>query len=182
MSYAPGDAPVGAYGSLADIDAFTSYNYEYYEGGGGSAPVLLGNTQTFDQEVLIAGNFDVAVDVFASGSAQFTSTYANYTETAEGGATADATFVIDKPGYSAYTIEGVPAGPAAAATPEPATWAMMLLGFAGLGFFSYRHNRVGASPRGLGSPRFARRQRSLIRLISAWQRRVAFESLFFYGL
>jgi hypothetical protein len=145
VSYAPGDAPVGAYGDLADIDAFTSYNYRYYEGGGGSAPVLLGNTQTFDQEVMVAANFDVAVDVFASATAQFTSTYATYTETAEGGASADPTFTIDEPGYSAYTIEGVPAGPAVAATPEPATWAMMLIGFAGLGYTGYRRQLSAAS-------------------------------------
>jgi hypothetical protein len=32
------------------------------------------------------------------------------------------------------------------AVPEPSTWAMMLLGFAGLGFFSYRSGRRAASP------------------------------------
>jgi hypothetical protein len=32
------------------------------------------------------------------------------------------------------------------AVPEPSTWAMMLVGFAGLGFFSYRRGRPAASP------------------------------------
>jgi hypothetical protein len=32
------------------------------------------------------------------------------------------------------------------AVPEPSTWAMMLLGFAGLGFFSYRSARRAVSP------------------------------------
>jgi hypothetical protein len=142
VSYAPGDAPVGASGYLADIDAFTSYNYKYFTAGEGSAPVVLGNTKTFNEEVLVAANFYVAVDVFASATAQFTSPSANYTETVEGGASADPTFTIDEPGFSAYTIEGVPAGPAAAATPEPATWAMMLIGFVGLGVAGWRASRT----------------------------------------
>ncbi len=32
------------------------------------------------------------------------------------------------------------------AVPEPSTWAMMLIGFAGFGFFSYRSGRRAASP------------------------------------
>jgi hypothetical protein len=32
------------------------------------------------------------------------------------------------------------------AVPEPSTWAMMLLGFAGFGFFSYRRKRLAAAP------------------------------------
>jgi hypothetical protein len=30
--------------------------------------------------------------------------------------------------------------------PEPATWVMMLLGFAGLGFIAYRASRRGVEP------------------------------------
>ncbi len=137
LNYAEGDVPVGD-PQLPYVVAGTSYDYRYFDGSGYSAPVLLGNSQTFDKEVMIEANFDVAVDVFASAGTQFTSAYARYTETAEGGASADPTFVIDEPGYSAYTIEGVPEGPAAAAAPEPATWAMMLLGFASVAFAGYR--------------------------------------------
>jgi hypothetical protein len=32
------------------------------------------------------------------------------------------------------------------AAPEPSTWAMMLLGFAGLGFAGWRASRTTASP------------------------------------
>ena len=32
-----------------------------------------------------------------------------------------------------------------AAVPEPTTWAMMLLGFAGIGFMAYRSKKNGAS-------------------------------------
>ena len=31
--------------------------------------------------------------------------------------------------------------------PEPSTWAMMLIGFAGLGFFSWRSRRLAADQR-----------------------------------
>jgi hypothetical protein len=34
---------------------------------------------------------------------------------------------------------------AAAVAPEPSTWAMMLLGFAGLGFAGFRVSRKGAA-------------------------------------
>jgi hypothetical protein len=37
------------------------------------------------------------------------------------------------------------------AAPEPSTWAMMLLGFAGLGFAGYRSTRRSAGPSGLAS-------------------------------
>jgi hypothetical protein len=38
----------------------------------------------------------------------------------------------------------VAAPPPPVATPEPSTWAMMLIGFAGVGFFSYRRGRLAA--------------------------------------
>jgi hypothetical protein len=121
VQYAEGDVPVGAPEFLAFIYADTHYDYRcFVDGGAGyAAPVLLGNTTKFNGEVLIAANFDVDVRVIASAGADFESTYTSYTETAEGRASADPTFTIDEPGYSAYTIEGVPAGPAEA--PEPAT-------------------------------------------------------------
>jgi hypothetical protein len=146
VEYAEGDAPVGAYGDLAFIYASTHYDYHYFvdPAPGYAAPVLLGNTSKLNQEVLIAANFDVDVRVIASAGEDFESNTASYTETAEGGASADPTFVIDEPGYSAYTIEGVPAGPAATAAPEPATWAMMLIGFATLGFAGYRKAKGNA--------------------------------------
>jgi hypothetical protein len=160
LSYAELGVPAGATvddgnGDIANVSASTSYDYRHFlngfvDGVGDPdvypAPVLQGNSQTFDEEVMMAANFDVFVVVDAGAAAQFTNYSAIYTETAEGGASADPSFVIDEPGYSAYSIEGVPAGPAAVATPEPATWAMMLIGFAGLGFFSYRSARRAVSP------------------------------------
>ena len=140
-------------GDIADVFASTSYDYRHFlngsvDGVGDSdlypAPDVQGNSQKFNEEVMVAANFDILVVVDASAGAQFTNYSAVYPETAVAAASADPTFVIDEPGYSAYTIEGVPAGPAATAAPEPATWAMMLVGFAGLGFAGYR-GRGGAA-------------------------------------
>jgi hypothetical protein len=61
-----------------------------------------------------------------------------------------AGFAISLPGVTARIDEPnilvdlgsvpVPDGPPTSAVPEPSTWAMMLLGFAGLGFMAYRRN------------------------------------------
>ena len=74
-------------------------------------------------------------------TAEFAGSSAAFSESAGGSAYADPTFTIDDPAFADYTIVGVPAGPAAAATPEPATWAMLLIGFAGLGYTGYQARR-----------------------------------------
>jgi hypothetical protein len=38
-----------------------------------------------------------------------------------------------------------PTGPTVAAVPEPSTWAIMILGFAGVGFMAYRRRNQSAS-------------------------------------
>ena len=52
--------------------------------------------------------------------------------------TISPTFGSDATGVSNSFVEGP-----ATSVPEPATWAMMLLGFAGLGFAGYRRAREG---------------------------------------
>ena len=48
-------------------------------------------------------------------------------------------FALEEPLTAAsFQITGVNGGPATSATPLPASWTMMLIGFAGLGFASYR--------------------------------------------
>jgi hypothetical protein len=52
----------------------------------------------------------------------------------------DPSFTVDGPNSGAYSIffsEGF-AGAGVGGVPEPSTWAMMLLGFAGVGFIAYR--------------------------------------------
>jgi len=54
--------------------------------------------------------------------------------------------VLDgRPGWLLYSPASPAAVAAAFATPEPSTWAMMLLGFAGLGFLGYRRTRKAKS-------------------------------------
>ncbi len=103
VSYAEGDVPIGAPEDLAFVQAYTNYDYRYFvDGGSGyAAPVLLGNTQSLDEEVMAEANFDVTVNVDAEAGAQFMGSVAGYPQTAEGGASADPTFAIDEPSYSA---------------------------------------------------------------------------------
>ena len=44
--------------------------------------------------------------------------------------------------FSNFTVSG---SLVSGAVPEPSTWAMMLLGFAGLGFMAYRRTKKGAA-------------------------------------
>ncbi len=55
----------------------------------------------------------------------------------------------DTPGldFSTGSITGTikVGAPMVAAVPEPSTWAMMILGFVGVGFLAYRRKRSGAA-------------------------------------
>jgi PEP-CTERM motif len=55
----------------------------------------------------------------------------------------------DFEGYGFETIANTPidASAAIAAVPEPSTWAMLILGFAGIGFMAYRQKRNGPALR-----------------------------------
>ena len=58
-----------------------------------------------------------------------------------GNPSALATFVTGDPGYTLQAESGnveIAAVAVAGAVPEPSTWAMMILGFAGVGFMAYR--------------------------------------------
>jgi hypothetical protein len=128
--------------ALPQVQASTFYDSETP-----TRTQLLGNTDSFTGVVMMAANEDIVVKVSAGALVIFRSTLSSATvDTAAG---ADPTFEIDDPAFADYTIEGVPAGPAATAAPEPATWAMMLIGFAGLGYTGYRR-KVCATSRAVG--------------------------------
>ena len=48
-------------------------------------------------------------------------------------------------GHAALFFEGTVSFDAVSPVPEPSTWAMMLLGFAGVGFIAYRRKSKPAS-------------------------------------
>jgi hypothetical protein len=58
---------------------------------------------------------------------------------------ADVTYIINSVGIGYFSggIDISVADIAVAAVPEPATWSMMILGFAGIGFMAYRRSRKG---------------------------------------
>ena len=58
---------------------------------------------------------------------------------------ADVTYIINSVGIGDFLggIDVSVADIAVAAVPEPATWSMMILGFAGIGFMAYRRSRKG---------------------------------------
>jgi hypothetical protein len=146
LSYTEGDVPVGD-PQLPFANVSTHYNSQVPD----VENVVLGKSEAFNQEVMIEANFDVRVQLIASASAQYTGSTAIETETVETSASADPTFAIDEPGFSAYTLEGVPmgatgpTGPTGPTVPEPATWAMMLIGFAGLGYAGLKRRACAAS-------------------------------------
>jgi PEP-CTERM motif len=124
---------------LPVVGAQTHDDYKFFISGdtGSAPPAVDAETDKFDGVVMMAANEPIEVDLFAEVDVRF-ATILGYSETGSASAFADPTFAIDDPAFADYTIVGVPAGPVAAAAPEPATWAMMLLGFAGLGFAGYR--------------------------------------------
>jgi hypothetical protein len=80
--------------------------------------------------------FDVNTTTPVSGAYPL---FAVWSNTAQGGYSAAFTGVVD--GVEYYNIQGSAA--VSGAVPEPSTWAMLLLGFAGLGFAGYRRARAG---------------------------------------
>jgi hypothetical protein len=118
--------------------------------GGGSGTFTDETGLMANQTARIAGFADFTTDL---GILYTTSTaFATYDlRTVIGPETGGAVF---NPGFSfatsagALVIEGRPLSFAAtftATVPEPSTWAMLLLGFAGLGFAGYRTARKGVS-------------------------------------
>jgi PEP-CTERM motif len=120
----------------------------------------LGQTITLSglSDVTAASVSGFLASVFSVGS---TSTSVTFTQTADPsgigllGPNTFGTLVVDSLAPTgtvdwsvAFTLNGSPAsnsgtvdGPVVTAVPEPATWAMMLIGFAGLGFAGYRASR-----------------------------------------
>jgi hypothetical protein len=100
------------------------------------------STMTVDTDQL----YTVDIDAYSYATASPDAPYI-YSE-----AFLDPYFSIVSDDPEAYTLEfspGVGNSPLSAAVPEPSTWAMMLAGFAGLGFVTFRRSRksaVGIAP------------------------------------
>jgi hypothetical protein len=78
---------------------------------------------------------------YTSGNLSDMSTYDNQTFASLGVTPGTYEYTWGTGANQNFTLQ---IGPTAA-VPEPSTWAMMLVGFAGLGFFGYRASRKGAA-------------------------------------
>ena len=119
-----------------------SYDNTYYPGGSWSVctdyPFFGGVLDVYGVAFTIA-NGD-AVDLWSNGvlpggtSSDYGLTFA----------TPIAPLPAANPGYTVSASQYIPGGVTVAA-PEPSTWAMMILGFAGVGFAGYRASRKAAT-------------------------------------
>jgi hypothetical protein len=100
--------------------------------------VNFGDTSTFEGsfanrlplDLITDTVYDVNMDISLSGTPLVT-------------ATASVDPIFDVPvGYTLYLSPGIENG----SVPEPSTWAMVLMGFAGLGFAGYRASRKSVTP------------------------------------
>jgi hypothetical protein len=120
----------------------TSYNTTYPS----TPPTFLGNTSgAFDAATAIAASFNALAvstpqtEIYYVPATTVTSNFTTGTEvefistwiTQSAGSFDNQTNVTNF-NFAVFT--------AASAVPEPSTWAMMILGFCGLGFMAYRHH------------------------------------------
>jgi hypothetical protein len=102
-----------------------------------------------DLELLLSGPFgtwNYAADgaVWRPVTSTFTATNTSTTIKLQGND--GFAFMI---GLDDLSVTGPTVGPTVGAVPEPSTWAMMILGFAGVGFMAYRRRKQGVSFRAI---------------------------------
>jgi hypothetical protein len=103
-------------------------------------PVSCGDFNTAEVSVPTGELFGVIVTASGGGSPGNTQTAA-YSASADPFIQIEPTFLAEHPGLTlelSPNIEQHAPGASPSSIPEPSTWAMMLLGFAGLGFVGYR--------------------------------------------
>jgi hypothetical protein len=134
--FASGGAPTPAT-CLATCSSVT-----FSSGNFANATVFRFQFTTLTAELLTI-NHDDGISLFVKGTEDLTNSANLLPLSAASPTTASLTTIFIQPGvYDLWYAEvnGLPAVLQASAVPEPSTWAMMLLGFAGLGF-AFRQSR-----------------------------------------
>jgi PEP-CTERM motif-containing protein len=94
---------------------------------------LIDNTYSFDTNIV----YEVQISTDALANPNYSSVDSEYVSTF-----VDPSFSVPT-GYTVITSPGI--GNTVSIIPEPSTWAMMLIGFAGLGFAGYRRAKAGCA-------------------------------------
>jgi hypothetical protein len=106
--------------------------------------------QTYPGDTLyLLPNTLYGVSELAIAYGHATSTDGPYDPSQDSGSTdayVDPTFAVNGQYASLYHLEGLPDGALAGGVPEPSTWALALIGFAGLGYAGYRRSAVNRRP------------------------------------
>ena len=132
MSNSSYGAPPGIYTSTASVTAGSA------DFGGNVLLVIPLNLTATDYDVSLGGIFPaVSVVSFLESPPPLRSGTATFTQSAENSVSFFfGTYTVNLKSFGGVEISSVP---------EPSTWAMMLLGFAGLGFAAYQTSRRAAA-------------------------------------
>jgi hypothetical protein len=110
-------------------------------------PEILSNGSSGSQTSSLTPQFDLIPNAVYQVSMSVTATAGSFGNPSSALASADPFFFIDPntPNFDTYHFEFSPGLlDGVASAPEPSTWAMMLLGFAGVGFMAYRRRNNNA--------------------------------------
>jgi hypothetical protein len=135
VTLSPGGAEGNANGSLSVYASTGLLEFGQSSSGGSEITNIDQSFQT---------TADSPFEVLLYAGATVTSWYPDFTS-GSGVSYVDPYFFVNTPGYSIVISPGI-ANSLPTGIPEPSTWAMMLIGFAGLGYAGYRarkHSVVG---------------------------------------
>ncbi len=143
-----GPNSVDTFLNINDVASFSSPSGKFASEAdfGSSTLSISGDATSAFFWILGAGNFGTVSVTHDDGAVMYVDSYANPVIWSPGETVAVTNTAQVAPGFHEYVVTYVEGNGAPSvlqvAVPEPATWAMMLLGFAGFGFAGYRRARA----------------------------------------
>jgi PEP-CTERM motif len=139
-TYSGTDSPTGGPNAPQGQATFGSnqFFYSFLNPSTSMTLNLTNGANTFSEALVTAGNFVPGTNFFFS--------FTNDQCTGLGAATCSPANVGQTPGSTLFTPTDITAS-FTTAVPEPSTWAMMILGFCGVGFIAYRRKSRGPALR-----------------------------------